>query len=77
MRARITGKPMVVQQCSRVAELEEANAWLSAELAAAHTKVTEVERCERALTSDYGSLHINFSDLEIVHATLVKEKVNL
>jgi hypothetical protein len=47
------------------------------ELAAAHTKVMEVERHERALTSDYCSLCSDFSNLETAHATLVKEKVNV
>jgi hypothetical protein len=37
-------KSVEIQQSLRVAELEEANAPLHAKLAAAHTKVAEVER---------------------------------
>jgi hypothetical protein len=77
MRARISEKVVEVQQCSRIAELEEANVVLCVELAAAHTKVVEVERRERALTSNYGSLHSDFNDLQSVHAVVVKEKTDL
>jgi hypothetical protein len=77
MRARISEKVVEVQPCSRIAELEEANVVLCVELAAAHTKVVEVERRERALTSNYGSLHSDFNDLQSVHAVVVKEKTDL
>jgi hypothetical protein len=40
-------------------------------------KVAEVERCERALTSDYADLRRDFSDLQTVHAPIVKEKADL
>jgi hypothetical protein len=56
--------------------LEEANAQLHVELTA-HTKVAEVEHCERALTSDYANLRRDFSDLQTAHATVVKEKADL
>jgi predicted nucleic acid-binding Zn-ribbon protein len=46
------------------------------ELAAAHIKVAEVERHERSLTSDYDSLHRDFSDLTS-HIAIVKEKADL
>jgi hypothetical protein len=62
-RAPISEKAAKVQQCSRVPELEKTNAQLCVELAAAHTKVVEVERRERALTSNYGSLCSDFDDL--------------
>jgi hypothetical protein len=75
-RARISEKAAEVQQCSCIAELEETNAQLHTELTA-HTKVAEVERCERALTSDYADLRRDFSDLQTVHAPIVKEKADL
>jgi hypothetical protein len=71
-RARISEKAAEVQQCSRIAELEEDNAQLHMELTA-HTKVAEDEHCERALTSDYADLRRDFSDF----ATAVKEKADL
>jgi hypothetical protein len=77
MRARISEKAAEVQQCSCLAKLEEANTALRAELAAAHTKVAEVEHRERALTSDYGSLCSDFNDLQSVHAAFGKEKADL
>jgi hypothetical protein len=58
-------------------KLEEANAQLCVELAAAHTKVAKVEHCERSMTSNYDGLHRDFNDLQTSHATVVKEKVDL
>jgi hypothetical protein len=52
-----------VQKSSRVAELEAANAQLCAELAAAKTRLAEVERREQALSSDYDGLCRDFGDL--------------
>jgi FtsZ-binding cell division protein ZapB len=46
----------------RVAELEEANAQLRTELAAAYTKVDEVEYREQTLSSDYDDLRKDFDD---------------
>jgi hypothetical protein len=43
MTAWISEKTAEVQQCSRAAELEESNMQLRMELAAAHTKVENVE----------------------------------
>jgi hypothetical protein len=77
MRALISKKTAEVQQCSCVAELEKANTQLHTELAATYTKVMEVKRRERALTSDCGSLRSDFGDLQTAHAALVKEKANL
>jgi hypothetical protein len=73
-RARIAEKAVVVQQRSHIAELEEANVQLCAELAAANAKVAEVEQHERSLKSDYSSLCSDFIDLQTVHAALGKEK---
>jgi hypothetical protein len=51
-RARITEKAVETWQRPRVAELEEANAQLRAEHAAANAKVVEIKSRERALISD-------------------------
>jgi chromosome segregation ATPase len=77
MRARIFEKAAEVQQCSCVAEQEETNTQLWAELAAAHTKVEEVERREQALTSDYAGLRSDFSELQTADAAVAKEKADL
>jgi chromosome segregation ATPase len=77
MKARISARSAQVQQCSHVAELEEALTQLRAELAAAHTKVEEVERRERSLTSGYDSLRRDFGDFLTSHDAVVKEKANL
>jgi hypothetical protein len=70
MRARISVRSTEVQQCSRVAELEEANAQLCTKLAAMHTKVAEVEQHEWSLTSNYDGLNRDFGDLQTSHAAL-------
>jgi hypothetical protein len=51
-KSRIAEKSVVVQQNARVAEWEEANAQLLAELNAARSRPAEVEHREQALTSD-------------------------
>jgi chromosome segregation ATPase len=66
-----------VQKSSRIAELEAANAQLCAELAAAKTRLAEVERREQALSSDYDGLCRDFGDLRASHAAVVKEKADL
>jgi Tfp pilus assembly protein PilN len=45
-KSQIAKKSMVVQQNARMAELEEANAQLRAELNAAQSRMAEVERRE-------------------------------
>jgi predicted nucleic acid-binding Zn-ribbon protein len=70
-------KSAEVQQSLCVAELEEANARLRVEHAAAHTKVAKVERRERTLSSDYDGLYKDFNDLRTSHAAVVQEKADL
>jgi hypothetical protein len=77
MKARISVRPAEAQQRSRLAELDEAYTQLCMELSAAHTKVVEVERHERSLTSNYDGLHRDFNDLQTLHASVVKGKANL
>jgi chromosome segregation ATPase len=77
MKAQVAAKTAEVQQSLRIVELEEANAWLRMELAAAHAKVAELERHEQTLSSDYNGLHKDFNDLRSSHAAVVKEKVDL
>jgi chromosome segregation ATPase len=60
-----------------VAELEEANAQLLAELNAARSRLAEVEHHEQTLTSDYEGLHRDFDDLRTSHDAIVKEKADL
>jgi chromosome segregation ATPase len=60
-----------------VAELEEANAQLLAELNAARFRLAEVEHHEQTLTSDYEGLHRDFDDLRTSHDAIVKEKADL
>jgi hypothetical protein len=40
-------------------------------------KATEIELCEMALKSDYGSLRNDFGHLQATHATLLKDKENV
>jgi hypothetical protein len=47
------------------------------DLTAAHTKVAKVERCERALSSDYDDLCRDFNDLRTSHAAIVQEKADM
>jgi hypothetical protein len=68
-------KTVEVVERPRITELEETNAQLRAELATANAKIAEVENRERALISDYGSLHNNYGDLESMFTMLRKEKV--
>jgi hypothetical protein len=64
-------KSVDVQQSFRVAELEETNAQLRVLHASAHTKVAEVERRERTLSSDYDGHRKDFDDLWTSHAPVV------
>jgi hypothetical protein len=59
----MVAKYVKVQQSLHIAELEEANVQLHVELAAAHTKVVEVEHHKRTLSSDYDGFHKDFDDL--------------
>jgi chromosome segregation ATPase len=76
-KSQITMKTVVVQQNARMAELEEANAQLHAELNAAQSRLAEVEHCEQALTSDYKGLRRDFDVLRTSHNAIVKEKADL
>jgi hypothetical protein len=76
-KAWMVAKSVEVQQSLCVAELEEANARVRAELAAADTKVAEVERREQTLSSDYDGLRKDFNDLWTSHAAVVQEKADL
>jgi hypothetical protein len=76
-KSQIAEKSVVVQQNACVAELEEANAQLLAEINAARSRLAEVEHHEHALTSDYEGLHRDFDDLHTLHDTVVKEKADL
>jgi hypothetical protein len=60
-----------------VAELEEANAQLLAELNAARSRLAEVEHHEQTLISDYEGLHRDFDDLRTSHDAIVKDKADL
>jgi chromosome segregation ATPase len=60
-----------------VAELEEANAQLLAELNAARSRLAEVEHHKQTLISDYEGLHRDFDDLRTSHDAIVKEKADL
>jgi hypothetical protein len=60
-----------------MAELEEANAQLLAELNAAQSRLAEVELHEQNLTSNYEGLCTDFDDLHTSHDVVVKEKANL
>jgi hypothetical protein len=60
-----------------VAELEESNAQLHVELAAAQSRLAEVERRGQALTSDYEGLKNDFGDLRSTHTNAVKQKADL
>jgi chromosome segregation ATPase len=73
----MAAKSTEVQQSLCIAELEEANTQLRTELAAAHTKVAEVEHRERTLSSDYDGLRKDFDDLQTSHDAVVQEKANL
>jgi hypothetical protein len=59
---------------ARVAELEEANAYLQAELVAARARVAEVESRESNLMSSYNDLCGDYMILESTLETLQKEK---
>jgi Tfp pilus assembly protein PilN len=76
-KSRIVKKSAVVQQNARMAELEEANAQLRAELNAAESRLAEIEHHEQALTLDYEGLHRDFDVLRTSHDAVVKEKVDL
>jgi hypothetical protein len=60
-----------------MAELEEANAQLLAELNVAQSRLAEVEHREHALTSNYEDLCRDFDDVCTSHDAIVKEKVDL
>jgi hypothetical protein len=72
MKSRIAGKAIEAQQAARVAELENDNAQLRAELDAARSKLAEVEGRERALTSAYEEVKIDFNDLSSSHDAVLK-----
>jgi uncharacterized protein (DUF3084 family) len=60
-----------------IAELEEANALLRAELDTAHSKLAEVEHRERTLTSENEGPKKDLENARTAHDTTVKDKVQL
>jgi hypothetical protein len=75
-RARIATKASKAAEQSRVAELEEANAWLRlrAELEEARAKKSEAEGRENVLKSNYSSLCNDYRNLETILVELQWEK---
>jgi hypothetical protein len=72
--SRIAGKAIEAQWAAHVAELENDNAQLRAELDAARSKLAEVEGREQALTSAYEEVKKDFNDLSTAHDAVLKEK---
>jgi hypothetical protein len=72
MKSRIARKAIEAQQAARVAELENDNAQLCAELDATRSKLAEVEGRKRALTSAYEEVKIDFNDLSSSHDAVLK-----
>jgi regulator of replication initiation timing len=62
------------RQVARATELEGANASLGAELEAARSRLVEVERHKRTLTSENEGLRKDFEDALCTHETTVKDK---
>jgi pyridoxal biosynthesis lyase PdxS len=62
------------RQVARATELEGANASLRAELEAARSRLVEVERHKRTLTSENKGLKKDFEDALCTHETTVKDK---
>jgi chromosome segregation ATPase len=73
----IAERSAVVRQVAHVAELEEANALLRAELDTAHSKLAEVEHRERTLTSENEGPQKDLENARTAHDTTVKDKVQL
>jgi ElaB/YqjD/DUF883 family membrane-anchored ribosome-binding protein len=76
-KSRIVKKSAEMQQTVRMAELQETNAQLRAELNAAQSKLSEVEHHEQAMTSAYEDLKRDFNEMRSSHAAVVKEKADL
>jgi chromosome segregation ATPase len=70
----IAGKAIEAQRAAHVAELENDNAQLRAELDVARSKLAEVEGRERALTFAYEEVKKDFNDLSSLHDAALKEK---
>jgi hypothetical protein len=62
------------RQVARATELEGANASLRAELEAAHSKLAEVERRERTLTSENEGLKKDLVDARSAREGAVRDK---
>jgi hypothetical protein len=73
-KSQIVGKAIEAQWAAHVAELENDNAQMRAELDAAHSMLVEVEGRERALTSAYEEVKKDFDDLSSSHDDVLKEK---
>jgi chromosome segregation ATPase len=76
-KSRIAERSTEAQHIAHVAELEEANAPLHAELDAARSKLVEVKHRERALTSEYEELKNDFKSMRTSHDVVVKEKAEV
>jgi chromosome segregation ATPase len=73
-KSQIAGKAIEAQRAAHVAELENDNAQMRAELDAAHSMLVEVEGHERTLTSAYEEVKKDFDDLSSSHDAVLKEK---
>jgi hypothetical protein len=67
-------KSQSTQQVVRIAEIEEANALLQAELDTAHSKLVEVEQRERTLTSENEEVKRDLESACTTHDVVEKEK---
>jgi regulator of replication initiation timing len=76
-KSQIAKRSIEAQQVAHVAELEEVNDRLHAELDAARSKLVEVEHHERALTVKNKGLKKDLESTHIVHDVMVKEKAEV
>jgi DNA mismatch repair ATPase MutL len=76
-KSQIAEKSSEALEGARVAELEEANAQLRAELNVAESRLAKVVCCEQALASDYEDLKKEFDELRSSQDVVVKEKADL
>jgi regulator of replication initiation timing len=76
-KSQIAKRLTKAQQVAHVAELEEANARLHADLDATRSKLAEVEHCEWALTSEYEDLKNDLESMRTSHDVVVKERAKV
>jgi hypothetical protein len=69
-KARIAAKSLEAMKRSCIVELTEANVRLQAELDEAHERIAKAEGHENILKSNYGSLCIDYENLEAILAKL-------